>query len=916
MSTRHAGSSHWSSIIRNCCLLGSAIQRPGQPGRSITSAHATAQYRTYRKQGSCAWVAAELQSSSRLQTFDTHDGSRFSTADTAIVPSFRDRQSREYRNWVVRSDKRGRVATRRLPFCPKRRRDLIIPWLHRRTPLDKRLGRVNQQDATKLSARWRLIRTRYLASNPTELASSQPRVQTRIKRLLSLRRQLPSSDRQNSDAEQKDRRARTVFASLALWNQTHNTSGKNVDLDEVSLQWTQRFALIYNGETEQVPSSVVPVSLLLEILGGDTDYVTQSWERVVTGLPLHKGRLLWQEVMLWALQHQIGKAMTFLDVTISDSSMPALRHAAEDALKHIVSIFLQGQVANSGTIKTIHRLLCVFAKASTLQNGCTYSISQKIVYLVMRHSDNHQAQALYEVLLNARMDIHPHSLTHFMDRFTRMGRPDLAMHVLRRIAAAGANVSHDRVQYSCITLLRTRFDDVEWYKIQSYMVTEMLELGIRPGMPMLNAMILNAVEACDYQTAQAMSETARIHGIRRNAITYSILLKGALQNLDDCLVERIMHMAEEDGALPRNNELVFSLIVTMLQIARLNDTNVVTSAHRYKTILRIYTRYCDVQPLQELGIYLDIDKSTGTAEYLSEPSPKLLSIMIVSYIRLTGQPDRLLALYHRYQYYVNQNHHLIAPTAETDHLANAFLLGLGRHTKTFRECPVILRNMLEPSAKTTFNVAQPTVKTWSIAARSYFFHGQRAAGDKVIEMMRARGLAPNFVTWNTIISGYASIQDATAVVNAMKGMESAGFEANSYTLKALARIKDRNQLLEALRKVAANDDKAWMQAQSGHDSYRSPAEAPSDEGNEIVQMQIQAPTVDTQAADSSKTIRSTEQRTYNQASSSQSDELSRLDRFRRTVNEQRHRTARWSNSDADGDFLENLGDRFKRLNLS
>ncbi|KAL8775666.1 MAG: hypothetical protein Q9209_000162 [Squamulea sp. 1 TL-2023] len=814
----------------------------------------------------------------------------FSTAVTAIVPSFRDRQFRKRRNWVVRSDKYGRAV------------------IHCRTPFEKRLGGLTQHDATKVSARWRLTRTRYLTSSLAESASSQPRVQTRPKRVLLLRRQLPLSGRQNSDAKQEDPRARTVFASSALWKRSHNTSGKNIDLNEVSLQWIQRFSLIYNGETERVPLSVVPVSLLLVILGGDKSYVAKSWERVVTGLPFPKSRLLWQEVMLWALQHQIDKAMTFLDVTISDFSMPALRHTAEDALKHIVSISLQGQVANPETMKTIHRLLCGFAKASKLRNDCTYSISQKIVYLVMRHSDNHQAQALYEVLLNARMDIHPHSLTHFMDRFTCMGRPDLAMQALRRIAASGANVSYDTVQYSCMTLLRTRFDEVEWYKIQSYLVTEMLELGIRPGIHMLNAMILNAVEACDYQTAQAMFETARIHGIRRNTITYSILLKGALQNLDDSLVERIMHMAEEDGALPRNNELVFSSVVTLLQIARLNDTNVVTSAQRYKTILRIYTRYCDVLPLQELGIYVDFDKSTNTVKYPSKPSPKLLSIMIVSYIRLIGRPDLLLALYHRYQDYVEQNHHLIAPTAETDHLANAFLLGLGRHTKTFKACPIILRNMLEPSAKSTVNVAQPTVKTWSIAARSYFFHGQRTAGEKVVEMMRARGVAPNLVTWNTIISGYASIQDATAVVNAMKGMESAGFEANSYTLKGLARIRDRNQLLNALRKVAANDDKAWIQAQSGHDSYRSSAGASSDEGNEIVR--TQAPTVEIQPTDISNTISSFEQGTYNQASFSQSDKTSRLDRLRRTVNEQRHKAARWSKSDADSDFLEHLAGSF------
>ncbi|KAL8728960.1 MAG: hypothetical protein Q9166_005055 [cf. Caloplaca sp. 2 TL-2023] len=632
--------------------------------------------------------------------------------------------------------------------------------------------------------------------------------------------------------EHVDGQAYTVFVSIASWKRSKATWNKRNTLEALSSQWTQRFAQIYNGHTDNVPSSALPTSLVLDILNEDKCNLVQRWEQVITGLPLQKRHLLWEEVMLWALQYRIDKATIFLDATISDPTVAALRHAVEDALKYIVSVSLDGQVASLETINKVHQLLCDFAKASMLREDCTYSISQKTVYLVMRYSNDHQARFLYKVLLHSRLNVHPHSLTHFMDRFTRMGRPDLAMDVLRRIAASGANVSYDTVQYSCMTLLRTRFDEAEWYKVQSHLVTEMLELGIRPGIPMLNAMILNAVEAYDFQTAQAIFETARIHGIRRDTITYSILLKGALQSLDESLIEKIMQMAEEDGTLPRNNELVFSLIVTLLQMARLNDTNIVTSAHRYRVMLRIYSRYCNILPLRELGIDAGRDEDVVTAGIVSEPSPKLLSVMVVSYIRLLGRPDLVKPLYHRYHSYVEENHHVIAPTAETDHLANAFLLCLGRNKTTFKTCPMILRNMLEPSPTISVEVAKPTVKTWSIVASSYFFLGQRAAGEKVIQMMREKGVDPNQVTWNTIISGYAGMQDASGVVNAMKGMESAGFEANSYTLKALARIQDRSQLLDALRRAAVTDDKMEANAQVKSYPSNNTRETPFGKGND------------------------------------------------------------------------------------
>lgn len=712
-------------------------------------------------------------------------------------------------------------------------------------------------------------------------------------------------------ADQVDKGARTIFASLASWKRLRYKLGKSNNLDDISLSWIQRFSPIYTGKPEQFPSYALPTFWIQKMLSAGKSQVVHYWNRLVIGLPISKSRHLWQEVMLWALQHQVDKAMMFLDITLSDSTAAASRHAVEDSLKHIVSIFLQGQTVNSEIKNDIYRLLCLFAETSMLQDSFTHSISQKIVYLVMRHSDNHQTRVLYEALLGARLDIHPHTLTHFMDRFTLMGRPDLSMHVLRKITSSGANVSYETVQFSCMKLLRTRFHEIEWYKVQSQLLTEMLELGLRPGIPMLNAMILNAVEAGDYQTALAMFETARIHGIRRDTITYSILLKGAVQNLDEVLVERIMHMAEEDGALPRNNELVYSLVVTLLQIARLKDTNTLTSANRYKEILRIYSRYCIVVPLQELGIYFSTGKTSDKARTLSDPSPKLLSIMIVSFIRLIGRSDLVQALYARYQTLLEQNHGLVAPTAITDHLANAFLFSLGRHRATFKTCPAILKNMLKPSASTNVKVARPTVRTWSIAARSYFFHGQRAAGEKVIQMMRARGILPNLVTWNTIISGYASLQDASGVVNAMKGMEAAGFESSSSTLKALARMKDRNQLLDALRRVAANDVEKMYQAPHSNDPMQTAIEAPSAEGDGSIQ--THAMTGDGQGTKSSGRMAFTQQGMYYPAPSNFVDASTRLDRFRQSLNE--HRAAYWRENDADHGFLDHLQGWFETFNF-
>ncbi|KAL8804229.1 MAG: hypothetical protein Q9182_002683 [Xanthomendoza sp. 2 TL-2023] len=562
----------------------------------------------------------------------------------------------------------------------------------------------------------------------------------------------------------------------------------------------------------------MPDSIVDWILREDGNDVVRSWKRVVTGLPLEKRQLLWQEIMLWALRRRIDKALTFLDATVSEPLIEPPRHAVEDALKFVVSSCLEHGVAGSEMENRLRYLFYAFAKASRLRAGCTYFISQKTMYLLLQHSEDLQVQTLYGVISDCRLRIHPHTLTHFMDRFSRMERPDLAMDVLRRMAACGANMSYDTVQYSCMTLLSTRFNEHEWYKIQSNIVTEMLELGIRPGIPMLNAMIHNAVEARDYQTAQAMFETAKTHGIRRDTITYAIMLKVALQNLDENLVGQIMHIAEEDGALPRNNELVFSLIVTMLQISQSHDINVVNLADRFRAILRIYARYCNTLPLQELGVCRRVDEHHGTASAVSEPTAKLLSIMLVGYIRSLRDPARVKKLYNRYQRHVECNNPLIAATAETDHVAHAFLLGFARNRSAMKTYPVVLKNMLEPSSTTAVTVARPNAQTWSIVVRAYFRHGQRGAAEKVIDTMRKMNVRLDNVTWNTLIAEYASLQDASSVVAALEGMKLAGFKADSYTSRALTKINDRNRLLDALRQAAAQDQATLTCGQAEQDS--------------------------------------------------------------------------------------------------
>ncbi|KAL8971547.1 MAG: hypothetical protein Q9183_001006 [Haloplaca sp. 2 TL-2023] len=607
---------------------------------------------------------------------------------------------------------------------------------------------------------------------------------------------------------------RNAFVSFARWRPSITNPKDSNALEEIkplTWRWTRSFAQIYDGEIYDVPLPVISPSQILHMLQKSKEQLIVLWRRYTAESSPDQCFCLWQDVMLWALERDIDRATSFVDATISDSGIAVPRYVIEDALKCIVSAYSQAQVAEPTTWDKLHNLVRSFAAKSMLQEEVIPSMPQKIVYLLLQHSDDTRTQRLYETLAVSQSYLHPYTLTRFMDKFAQMGKPDLAMNALAKITAFSdlharlvSQEVGEVVRQSCITLLRTRFGESEWYRIQSQLATDMLEMGIHPNIAMLNTMILNAVEAGDYQTAQAIVETARLHGIRRDTVTYSILLKGASERLDESLIANIMQMAEEDGALPRNDKLVACLVATILRIQQESDKGTVTRAQGYRTMLRVYARYADTRPLWDLGIYLRSETELETSGEVSSPSPQLLGTMIIGYIALFGRVRDVQDLYFRYQSFVAQDHPLIAPTAETDYVANSFLLCLGRDKSTFKVSSIILKNMLEPSSWTTAKVAPPTVKSWTIALASYILNGQRAAADAILHKMRETGTTPNNVTWNAIISGHAGAQDVTATVDAMKSMESAGFGVDSDTLTALNRFRSRDQLLEALRNTAAH----------------------------------------------------------------------------------------------------------------
>jgi pentatricopeptide repeat protein len=317
-----------------------------------------------------------------------------------------------------------------------------------------------------------------------------------------------------------------------------------------------------------------------------------------------------------------------------------------------------------------------------------------------------------------------------------------------------------------------------------------------------NINILEACQAGDPATAWRIYDSMRAWMLKPDVYTYSILLNDAKKRDDVAAMEQMLSEAGEEGLLSQSPFMAADHLHAIYLWERKREDG----GTPFTTMLSTYRMSFHVQPLKDLGL-LPEHYHQPPLPNLMQPPPPPLGMMIIAFLaefdgRLTCE-----ALFNRYCDHINHGHPTISLLAATDYAANAYLMGLGRQLRTLHLCTSVIQYMLRPSKMPAAAAhrgdvvmhATPTVQTWSILLAAFLRHGQRLAANKVLSMMRSKGLKPNLVTWNTLISGHAKLQDVDGALSALRGLKEDGFEMDDYTLKGLGRIRDRRRLVEALQ---------------------------------------------------------------------------------------------------------------------
>ena len=552
----------------------------------------------------------------------------------------------------------------------------------------------------------------------------------------------------------------------------------------------------------------------------------QAWMHIP---PEHRLQV-WQDVMLWCLHNNPTRALKLLLASMRGHQLRPPRYVVGDCLQQLAGRFLL-KVANPDpwALSSIYHLVHKYAEGAS-EGQRVQTIPDQVVFLMLKHCDDKQVSSLLQRFTQGNVQLHANTLLQALARSMDMGNVNSALRLLRLVSKSGFSMDRDQVQKACVRLVRAQYNVPEPFAIQTKILTQILEMGIRPNIWLLNAILLNTVKAGYFDLALQIFEIAKVNNLRPDNITCNILLKGAVLNADRAERRRLVRELENDAELIRDFRLLGDLLHTISK----------TEEPAYPAMLALYKNHCDLKPLQELGLseiedHFKKDYAVPVKDIW--PSADILRQMLCAYIQTHKDSDTLIDDYHRFHNLVLQDHPLITPVARSDHVANAFLMAFGHRAKTLPHCALVLKHMLDDSSFERLSVqseesyprlAAPSVRTWSILASAYSWHGQDRAAEKVLDLMRERGIKPDRITWNTIISGYSSLQKVEEAVDAMKRMEAAGFRPNDRTFKGLSKIYNRKRLLGVLGRTLGDDNafkmKKWAMSEEELEDSRQEVE--------------------------------------------------------------------------------------------
>ncbi|KAI6710875.1 hypothetical protein JHW43_006606 [Diplocarpon mali] len=588
-----------------------------------------------------------------------------------------------------------------------------------------------------------------------------------------------------------------------------------------------------------------------------TDLLAEKWK----ALDPQRRNHLWSDLILKVLEYYPQHALDILMATFVQPYPPG--YAIADSLDFIISYFLSDPNISLAKGATIVKAFDYF-----LTNGPKGHVHflQRTVYRSMGLLDARFLEELYSTLVAANHPLHENTLLQFGTRSVKLGNYKTACSILQKLKDQGCDFSTSKVIGFYLSLLRQTIQDKkrETHSVK-FEIARLLWLAaeVKPNITIYNVLLENALQSGNQKEAWRLHDLMIQSGLQPSEYTYSLLLNDSKLRVDPPAIRKVLDCIRRCDI--KNTRIITDILHAILLLHQqerklLEKSGGPTERQQpaFVCLLPVYLQHFNVEPLariipnfSERYLNLDNTKSTDSQTLLRDPPGPTLVVMITAF--LDNIPTSLPAkkFYDQFRILVHNNDPVVIPLVHTTHVWNLVLQSFSKFPERLGDCSILIGDMLSPKDSiSTVPVSQllpeetdgfesqpalendtavashgpsgslpdtspssssppkPDVFTWSILIKIFMDQQQSRAAEKVLTMMRERGIEPSKVTWNKLAHGYASMQKTSGVVGAVARLEEAGMQADEFTMSALSKIKNRRALIEELRRKDAKSREA------------------------------------------------------------------------------------------------------------
>ncbi|CAK7262949.1 hypothetical protein SEPCBS119000_000235 [Sporothrix epigloea] len=394
------------------------------------------------------------------------------------------------------------------------------------------------------------------------------------------------------------------------------------------------------------------------------------------------------------------------------------------------------------------------------------------------------------------------------------------------------------------------------------MFEALLRCGLEPNLIMYTTLIRGLCLRHELNAAQQVLELMVKNQIDPDDTVYSIMMNGAKTCGNVSTLQRVAASAAAHGV--RHPYVWNDFLQAIYQTAHtevLSQPSSAVSKHvhvvpAFPLMLQVFTRMFSSAPLEKLlpGVYSGFDnrgsdpiKVSAAAnrwEFMGqfgstlhslpqlpstamiEPTSPTLATMILAYIQNLSRPYDIISFYSHLRRLLQARD----PTAvrliqsEGTRIHDIVIMALCKHEGMLRATLDVVGDMLrdasaaqeEADPKRLGQEIQsndtlghdhpaPSIYTWSILLNGFMVHRQTRQGERILKMMRDRGVEPNLVTWNSLLAGYARAQRPQETARALLRLERAGHEPDEYTIRAFSYLVKKASALQLIEEQRAAD---------------------------------------------------------------------------------------------------------------